>query len=357
MTVSPFIQLVRMALGTGPAVHQPFSEAEWDEIFALAKKQSLVGVVGKAVEQLPEEVKPPRRIKVQFALYVEKIAERNALLDRYAAILSGKIGEMGLRSCVLKGQGTAMLYPWPEVRQSGDIDLWVDGGHREVVPLLRRMWKVPKVFYHHAEVCGLPDKVSLEVHFRPSWMNSPFANARLQRYFRQEAPLQFENPAIGKGYNKPTTAFDCVYALVHIYRHLLQEGVGMRQLMDYHFILSSSSEDERKNALAGLKALGMEKFVPAVMYVLKELFRTSDELLLCAPDPKYGTFLLDEIEKSGNFGIYDERNHIRSARNLPERFVCRMEYLSRFTGLALSEVFWAPVFKTWQLIWRIINKY
>lgn len=353
-----FIDFLHMAVGKSELrFEKPLTDEEWDGVFSIARKQALVGVINGVVQHLPEDQKPPRRIKIQFALSAEKIASRNRLVDLHAARITSDLRELGFRSCLLKGQGAAMLYPHPEERQCGDIDMWINADHRIAVPILREKWNVPEVFYHHAEVEGLEGRIPLEVHFRPSWMNNPFTNRRLQKYFKDNAPAQFDNFYLDKGFAKPVSGFECVFGMVHIYRHLLQEGIGMRQFMDYYYILSCSSHDDRRNAYRTLCGLGMKKFVPAVMYVMKALFAADDDILLCNADAVYGEFLLDEIFKSGNFGRYDERNHIRSAKNLPERFYLRMKHLSRFTSLAFSEVAWAPAFKTWQLLWRLKNKY
>lgn len=357
MIEEDFIRLLQIAVGKSDSLVEPLDEESWDSVYAIAKKQSMVGIVNGVVQRLPDDQKPPRRIKIQFALAGEKIARRNALIDEYAARITKELSDMGFRSCLLKGQGISMLYPNPRERQCGDIDMWVDANHKKAVPVLRTRWDVPKVFYHHAEVDGLEDKVKLEVHFRPSWMNNPFTNRRLQKFFYENAAGQFDNFYLDKGFSRPLPGFDCVFGMVHIYRHLLQEGIGMRQFMDYYYILLGSSSEDRKNAYRVLCGLNMKKFIPSVMYVLKVLFNADDGILLCKADDAYGSFLMDEVFKSGNFGRHDPRNGYRTSGNIFKRFYWRMKHLFRYTGLASGEVLWAPVFKTWQLLWRIKNNY
>lgn len=78
--------------------------------------------------------------------------------------------------------------------------------------------------------------------------------------------------------------------------------------MDYYYILTHSSNEERVNAYATLCSFGMQRFVVAVMYVLRIVFDMDETLLLCEPNKDEGEFLLSEIMRGGNFGHYDDRN-------------------------------------------------
>lgn len=353
-----FIELLHIAVGkSAPLLANPLSDVQWDGIYAMAKKQSLIGVINEVIERLPEEQKPYRRVKIQFAIAAEKIAQRNKLMDSHAADFTRDMAEMGFKSCILKGQGVARLYPKAGIRQCGDIDIWIDSDHKTAVPELQKKWKLKEVCYHHASIHSLPDKVVLEVHFRPNWMNNPFKNAKLQEFFAENAAGQFSNYCSEKGFAVTTPFFDCVFGMEHIYRHVLFEGVGMRQLMDYYYVLLHSSEEDRGRAYEELCALGMRKFVPAIMYVLKVLFALDDNFMLCAPDSRIGDFLVREIFKWGNFGKEDSRNHIRTARNKSARFIFRTGHFFRYLSLAPSEVLWGPYYMVWQFLWRKKYKY
>lgn len=351
------IELLGVALGKRSELDAPFSEEQWDAVYGEAKKQAVLGVAYKAVEMLPDEQKPSRRIKVQWALAAEKISQRNVFMDNHTRDITKAMSALGPKSCVLKGQGVATLYPWPELRQSGDVDLWVEGGHKALVPLLKRNWKVGDIFYHHAEVKAFTDGTGLEVHFLPSWMNNPFANRRLLKWFDAHSPAQFENYFLDKGFSMPTIEFNLVYSMIHIYRHMLHEGIGLRQLMDYYYILQHSSSEERQAAVKVFKSLHMMNFVSAVMYSLKKFFDLEDRFLLCTPDRKLGSVFLKEVSLSGNFGHSDARNRGINSKNIFVRAVLKMLRLLRFIHIAPSEVFWAPAFKFWQWCWRLKNHY
>ena len=103
-------------------------------------------------------------------------------------------------------------------------------------------------------------------------------------------------------------AFNRVFILLHCYCHLCGTVWGMRQLMDYYFVLNKGfSAEERQNAFYWCRKLGMGRFVGVAMYVMKEVFGLEDKYLLCEPKDKEGRFLLNEIMQTGNMGRGETR--------------------------------------------------
>lgn len=71
---------------------------------------------------------------IAMGLALEK---RNQLLNVRCKEITKISNGLGLCSCVLKGQGVAMLYPNPLRRQNGDIDLWVEGNRGDIYKTLK----------------------------------------------------------------------------------------------------------------------------------------------------------------------------------------------------------------------------
>ena len=78
-----------------------------------------------------------------------------------------------------------------EYRTPGDIDIWLQGSREEVLDYVRRHVPDCKPVYHHVDFPVI-EGLDIEVHFTPSWMNSPVTNRRLQRFFRGERNSNFE---------------------------------------------------------------------------------------------------------------------------------------------------------------------
>lgn len=345
------IELLRIADGKQNALSRNLGPDQWESLYECASAQAVLGVTFPALDLLPPSQRPPLRVYARWALMAENIGHSNQLMKGRIHDLSSRLAGKGLEFCLLKGSATALYYPVPSLRESGDLDIWVKGGTREVLSEIRHMTKVRNVCYHHCDASFFPD-CKVEVHFRPSWMNSPIHNIRLQRYFKSVSDAQFYNFNRDLGISVPDNSFSTVFCIVHIFRHLLSEGVGLRQIMDCRYLLQSLDRAQRDEANSVLRSLGLGKFTAAVMWVLLSVFGIDESLLLCRPDKDGGRFLLGEIARSGNFGSSDKQTEKTLKAALPLRAVLKMRRMLRFIAFAPEEVICAPLFKTWQLFWR-----
>jgi hypothetical protein len=143
-----------------------------------------------------------------------------------------------------------------------------------------------------------------------------------------------------------------VFTIVHIYRHIFSEGIGLRQLMDYYYILTNSSFEQRKDAYRVLESMMMKDFCGGVMWILKEKFGMKDENLICSCNSQHGKFLLSEIMRAGNFGQYDARTKRIDVDKRFTRGIIQFKRNWRFVQYYPSEVLWSPFWKLWHWGWR-----
>lgn len=364
-----FFELLQIALGHKTEFSQAPTEGEWHELYTLAVQQALAGVAFLGVERLPGAQRPPKSLLIQWYMTAEHIKDTNAELDRKALTVANMFRADGFRSVVLKGQGIARLYkaklptadsqqPIANYRTPGDIDIWLEGSRQEVLAYVRRHVPDCKPVYHHVDFPPV-DGAEIEVHFTPSWMYSPFTNRRLQEFFRTNSqwPTTNGQPPMASFSEIPTPniAFNRVYILLHIYRHLFHEGIGLRQLMDYYFVLCQGfTEQERLEAMRTLRSLRMERFTGAAMWVLQQVFGMEECYMLTSPNEKEGRFLLSEIMLAGNFGKYDKRLQRERGETALKWGLRKVKRNFRFVRSYPSEVLWSPFFKIWHLCWRKI---
>lgn len=290
-----------------------------------------------------------QKIKLQWIAIALQLEQRNNQTNLRAKQLTEFFKAGGYRSCVLKGQGVALLYPNPKRRRCGDIDLWVEGERDDIVNFIRTKGvKIYDVHLVHATAEFFKD-VPVEIHFRPSWMYNPFLDRRLQSFFASQASAQFAHYDENAGFAYPTIFFNLVHSMVHINRHIFEEGVGLRQLMDYYFILKHSSCEERDDAYKVLCDVGLKKFGGAVMYVLQKVFLLENDLMLCAPNPILGSRLLDTVIAGGNFGKVLGLKH---GRNKIEKGILQMKHNLQLMFLYANEAMWIPFFQVWHYGWR-----
>lgn len=352
-----FFHLLRYAIGSEEKFPYDINDEEWEMIFDISVKQALTGIAYYGVCKLPEEKRPQKGLLVKWHILCEQIKKRNIQLNTLACKVSEKFRKEGFRNTILKGQGIASLYPMPLYRQSGDIDIWLEGERDSIVKYLRGIAPAKEMIsYHHTDFPVFKD-TEIEVHFTPTWMNGYFGNRKLQRYFKECTPREFTNlQPIGKEDEKATIStlqFNRVFILLHIYRHLFAEGIGLRQLLDYYMVLRQGfTTEERDSTLRTMKELRVIGFTRATMYVLHKVFGLEKRYMLVEPDCKEGEFLLNEIMIAGNFGWYDKRYGDLLGNNLPKRVYGKMRHVMRLFRYHPTESICSPLYKAWHYIWR-----
>jgi len=363
------IELLQVALGNRQELSKSATDEEWNELLETGKKQTIVGVLFDGIEKLPLEQRPERVTLLKWYAHVERIEKRNDTMNYYTRNVMRRFMLDGFRAVVLKGQGNALMYPNPRRRTSGDIDLWltVEGktpreGRDDIVKYALRYTPNAQVLYHHTVFGALMDKgIEIEPHYMPSWLNNPFKNRILQKWFEEQVDLQFcreENlvelaGGVGEIY-VPTRDFNMAFQLLHIYRHLYSDGIGLRQIIDYYYLLLGSDKNEMPDLI---KRLGLEDFAASLMYVLDVVCGMDHKYMYIEPDVKHGEFLLNEIMIAGNFGLYDTRNPFDIRENIWHRFYRRQKRNLNFIHFFPGEIFWGLYFTVWQRFWRIKKGY
>lgn len=357
---SKFFYLLQLAIGKQRHETITLDNEEWSLIFELAVKQSLVGMILEGAQRLSEKEisqKPPLPILYEWIGQNEQIRQQNYKIDKQCEQLSSWFKQNGFSNCIIKGQGVARLYPKPDSRQPGDIDIWVDGNRDKVVKLMRSNFiGVKYVDYVNCHAAFFTD-TEVEVHFRPTWFYNPFVNRKVQKWIHENQSAQLEHFDEKKDFSYPTIEFNLVFSLIHIYRHVFQEGIGLRQLTDYYFILTHSTESERKKALAVMKSFGIGKFVSAVMYVMRHVYGMDSRMLMCESNDKQGKMLLNEILRGGNFGHYDDRIAYVDIQQRWKRGWENFKRNMRFVKDYPSEVTWMPLWRAWHYFWRMSKGY
>ena len=390
-----FFRFVQFALGAYEGMEFLDGSAlrgfNWSAFCEFAKKQTLMGVVFDGVQRLKKDVAPPLPLLMSWFGVSQKIGQRNNVLNEATVAIYRKVVAAGYPCCILKGQGNAVLYPNPSARTPGDVDVWVDASREEIRSLAHMLAKgdnghVDDESLNHI---GLTvNGVTVELHSTPGFMASFVYNRRLQTWLRQNVGAQCRNMvALPDGAGEvavPTGAFNAVYQLYHLYHHYFYEGVGLRQVVDYYFVIVKDEErrekneerrekneerreknEERrvKNSIAlerELKHLGLWTFAGAMMYVLHRVMGLSEDKMIAPMDSKRGRMLLDDILHGGNFGHYDQRHacgrdsfgdkgfkHGALGHNL-----LRLHRDARLLRFYPAEALSEPVFRLWHWWWR-----
>ena len=235
-----FFDFLRFCIGSAKDIPSTLKEADWKELYAIAQKQCLVGVLFDGIKKLPaEHVGMKKELLLQWMAESQMLEKANVRLNDAAIQVSEWFRKKGFRTSILKGQGNALMYPNPYSRTPGDIDIWVEGGDKRVISFVRSISPHEKACYHHIEFPSYKG-VEVEVHYRPSFLLCFWHNRKLQEYYERVKEKQFSHRVMLGEQGEiaiPTVEFNLIFQLTHIFSHLMNEGIGLRQLLDYYFVL------------------------------------------------------------------------------------------------------------------------
>ena len=350
-----FFELIKVSIGTQESLNRIPLEAEWQELYQMAEEQALLGVCFCGIKKLKEQgIEPPQEVYYQWLAMSTQIWQRNEVVDKRCIEIARMVKEAGFRHFIMKGQGNAVLYgsELGLLRQSGDIDIYLEGGFKKTLSFVKSTFPTKQVNELEIQYNCFAD-VPVEIHYRPFIIRNPPKNIILQDFFTAEAESCYDNHIdLPNGVGNipvPTRTFNLVHQLVHIHHHLFTGGIGLRQLMDYYFVLANGGEDER--ACEIINDLGLIRFAAALMWVIGHVFGLKRNQMLIAPHETDGRFLLGEILRAGNFGHSDKRlTDVNLSR--AKRFWIVNTHNMKLLRFSPWEWFWGLSWRVYHFVWR-----
>ena len=367
-----FFELLQVALGNRERLSHVPTPEDWMGVYDESERQAVTGILLHGIDRLPVEQRPPQDILLQWIGVGQMIEQRNHLMDKRCIELLTKLKDAGLTPTILKGQGIAQLYgkELRPLRQSGDIDVFVDCGQKKALAFAESQGQEKVEWdYKHLHL-HLWDDTEIEMHYRVEVLLNLRKNRKLQKWFKEHETELFAhandnlnanlnlkaNTNLTNDTNRfvtPTVEFNVFYILLHIYRHFLYEGVGFRQIIDYYFVLKNLNDNLNVNESYAYKAVrefGMTRFAKGLMWVMHEALGMQRDWMLWEPDEKEGRYILKQVMRGGNFGHHDERlKHSGGKLGAVKAILTHnMHLLTHYP----SDVIWAPVWIVWHKLWK-----
>ena len=165
-----FFELLQVAIGNRTSLSITPTTDDWDNLYSHALQQTLLGVCFYGIQNLPKEQVAflPLPLKMQWLAIVVKIQKQNELLNYRCVELQRILSKVDFRTYIMKGQGNAILYDEKLcfLRQSGDIDIYLEGGYKKVIDYVNRTFPTKdvnelEIHYH----CF--NDVEVEIHYKP----------------------------------------------------------------------------------------------------------------------------------------------------------------------------------------------
>lgn len=306
-----FFQLLRMGLwGEGKlTLTQSLTSDEWSTIRKYAINHTVEGIIYDSFPFLEEQQLPPQALRLKWAVRMDQIERHNEKMNQVIAEQFVLFSDKGIRPILQKGQGVASYYRIPNHRISGDIDWCFEAnGYEMAIKHLKENdinfqdsaglnldydWKGIHIEHHKK-------KFDFRNPLRRNYLNKLLIEYkdRQETVMINQVPVQLLAPEL-----------QLLQVNVHILKHLITYGIGLRQFCDSARLYYNMSSQIDTLALKTIyQKTGILKWIHLLHLILVEyLGLPKNSLPFSYPPSINAEWMLDEVWYSGNFGINDER--------------------------------------------------
>lgn len=286
----------------------PLSAAQWKELYGYALMHTVEGVIYDALQQLPANLLPPRDLMMKWTVRVDQIERHNKQMNRCIAEQLLIFGKEGIEPMILKGQGVAAYYKVPEHRVCGDVDWYFTSKEQYI--------KANDLFRHKGVnikyTAGFSSEyiwrgIVVEHHQRMFDIHNPLSIGYVDGLEKDLYDQRIKQDVQGLTLNLPAPLLMVLQVNVHILKHLLSFGLGMRQLCDsarvYYEFRNEVDGQELKEIY---KRLGILKWINLLHAILVKYIGLPVQYLpFELPRNVNADWMMEDIWRSGNFGFYD----------------------------------------------------
>ncbi|MCL7988422.1 nucleotidyltransferase family protein [Sphingobacterium sp. lm-10] len=343
-----FLTLLRSGLWNQPVTDFegfPLSAEQWKELFNVALSHTVEGLLYQGVVTLPDHLLPPRSLILSWTVRIEQIEQRNRWMDKQVNKHVDFFSAHNLYPYLLKGQGVARCYEKPNVRLPGDIDWFFQ--NKKDYKLAREVLTEEGVAI--ASVPGFStyaiwNDVEVELHRRMIDIHNPFKTKYIGQLYQSEADFAQSIHYEGYSWSLPSPLLMHVSVSIHILKHLLAYGIGLRQLCDAARVCYTHSRDLSPAKLVAVyQSFGVLKFIHVLHGVLVEYLGLPEDRL---PFPRikhpFVDTMMQDIWTAGNFGFSADSNEEKNgSRHMTNPRIWKN--LLRYLPLARMEAISFPV--------------
>ncbi len=205
-------------------------EEEWYDLYKLAALQGVLAVVYNSLSSNIHYL--PRKLKIQWALGVERIIGRYAKQEKCIKELGDILFQNGIKTVVLKGLGISQYYPIPSYRECGDFDCFLFEDYQkgnEIIVSKGGTLKGEDYKHSHIEY----KELMVENHRFCTPIRGTKANKDFERYLRALLKKESNQYLVDSHIIVPSATFTALFLARHSMTHFLYEGINMRHVVDW----------------------------------------------------------------------------------------------------------------------------
>ena len=289
MTQKTVLQLLSAAM-----FQKPFSaeqELDWKAVFDECRAQSVVSL---AFSVLPKS-EVPQAVYEQWKVLVNGNLAVNSKISYAHTMLNQLMNQARIPYVILKGCASAEYYDDPLLRTMGDVDFYVPADCFEKTDkLLMKYGFRSNEIDHEYEKAYTKDDVVFELHNTVNGVPGGKVGTEIRQYFDdifEKATLKHFDLA---EYFSPSSFHHGLVMLLHVARHMITGGIGLRHFCDWAVFVDKVCDDFTSMFEDKLKRVGLWRFAQ----IMPQAWAGEiDKKLLCD--------LKNDVFAGGNFGHKD----------------------------------------------------
>lgn len=267
-----FLHIVRLGIGTADRVTFP-EKINWSEIEALAEKQGLSAIIVDGIEKLPESIRPPKEILLQWIGNTLQCYEYR--YEKYCSSMSGLASfynQHSFQMMVLKGYACALNWPKPEHRPCGDLDIWLFGKQKDADTQLAKEKGIKVDSSHHHHTVFNWGDITVENHYDFINTKDLKSSKELEVYFKELGKDDSNTVELyGQKVYLPSPNLQALFLLRHNLLHFVSTSMNLRQILDWGFFVEAHGKDvDWKWLLDILEKYKMKEFFDCVNAICTE---------------------------------------------------------------------------------------
>ena len=268
---------------------------EADDIIEAGRLQAVSGIITDGIHDGKIRLGENQSIRcVQLKLTIDR---QNKKIENLGNRIIEDLGNTGFKAEIFKGISVGKWYRNPHSRSFGDIDVVVNEGFEKIENLLQG--KGIKYNIEHGDIVCSVNGISVEFHRYREFTYNPFTDKKLKSLLR-------EYP------NSNELYLACI--MLHIRRHVITYGIGMKQICDVAVMLRYAELD--MNMLCKfIKELNMEKFAAALFGFIKRRFGEEVKVYPIKPDCGSNSLFLEDIVWNDGYLLKKQREKHNSLKS------------------------------------------
>lgn len=281
---------------------------DWVALDTMAKQQGVVALAYDGAvalkAQLPDEIR--QKWNQQTLMSVMKNERLLAAQDQ----VLGWLEAAEIPAVVLKGSTVARYYPQPDLRVLGDVDILIPKDKVE---------QAKEIMLQHSYACHESDHefhlafgkngTCVELHYDVTKLPDSRGGEMTEKETTRFLDCRDQAQVSGHAFPILTESHQALSLLLHMVRHMIAGGIGLRQLCDWAmYVASVDPQSFAGNTAPMLDRCGLLRYAEVATLTCVQYLRLPEKhAAWCrSVDQEYAQLFIRDVFFGGNMGRADK---------------------------------------------------